>query len=147
MASVRAGPVSVSELMQYPTQCLHDLSSGPEGAACARRLSKNLSLNCIAVSDYSGIGIPENCLQQIFEVARAADLVPYNMHPIWWRACDYDVGAQFALLHRPEHQRPMHCFSDIHDKVPPEVKEELNELESDQSMNAEDQRQQCFVSK
>ena len=53
--SQRQGPGSIADLLDYPARCLREIQAGEGGGARLSRLARNLLMNCLVVSDYSGL--------------------------------------------------------------------------------------------
>ena len=138
MEELEPGADSISDLLAWPTalgKCLW--GSQASGAVvhtafaeqshrrlcCLQRLTdKGLEI----MTDFSGVGSPE---QALLEMCQVAQVPP----PHYYRACDVDPACQQVLI-APHPARAEHVFQDILDRLPPKAQQRLSTSRSAESV-------------
>ena len=148
---LRRGPQSLGELMDWPRD-LADALWGPttatsptQGQLRLQRLQQVTLKGLQVLTDFSGVGSPEEALWEMFQ---AAGLPP----PEYFRSCDVDASC-LRLLASDHRTRAQHVFQDILDRLPAKAQQSLAHVRGEMSVEASEfiqkylhrRKQHCFT--
>jgi hypothetical protein len=124
----KAGPSSIGELMNWPTQYLSDLHAvgTAQGLSLVSTLEKNLLQGIVLTTSYTGTGSVECAMAMIAETV--GERTGKDIKLVVYSACDLATSARQCLQSHHDASRPRHVFGDLLDRLAPLDQNKLNEI-------------------
>ena len=124
ICSSEAGPSTIAELFTWPVAILDDIQNHKDGAVLMQQLATSLSNELFLTTHYSGMDVPGHVMCFLAQRLEEKGIIT-DSKLRYGAACDIMTLAQEVLNSFPVEHRPDHIHGDILDRLPYNMRVEL----------------------
>jgi hypothetical protein len=139
-----AGPKSFKDIFEFANVLVEKFLQEDTLPGSRPRLASEMHQKRIVLtSSYSGIGSAEWAVH--FVKHALAKVAGIEIEVLFWSACDRDAVCRNVLKNHKQH--PLHIFTDLRDRIPPQAYEDLEGLYTQHRQRLDDGQYATIVEK